>query len=75
MLHADLSVLLKDVFCQGLILGLLGLPRDHEHACIALFLFADVRCEVLDIVGLAVKTAVILVRELCTWMRFIRRSV
>ncbi len=34
-----------------------------EHACIALFLFADVRREVLNIVGFAVKIAVILVSE------------
>ena len=53
----------KYVFCQGLILDLLGLARGHKHAWMTLFLFADVRCEVLNVVGFAVKIAVNLASE------------
>src|SRR5258708_11038878 len=51
LLLAGNSHLLYSITECGLVLDLLGLARGHKHAWMTLFLFADVRCEVLNVVG------------------------
>jgi hypothetical protein len=63
------------VLGPALCLAFLVARREVKRAYKAYCLFTDVRCRVLDVVGIAVKITVILVSEKWTSMPFIRGLV